>query len=326
MSNFSSLDLHTHIRGTIEYDDIVSLAVKNDISISKHQLQLFQEKSWSSFSEFLEVYHCLGGVVQKTQDWTFLVEKYLEKVAKSGTLYVELMISPTNIINSKISYLALTTALQLGTERAFNLFGIRSAVIITCVRHKGPAEAISLAKIAARHPIDCVVGFGLTGDEGQFSATEFTSAFEIAKQAGLMLTAHTGEWLPSKTVLETVNALNLNRVGHGINVAKDKGILRELIDRKVGFEICLSSNVALNAVESLQSHPFPILYDAGAMISLCADDPSYFGTTPKYEYEIAHSLIRGIFDDLVHRVNSNAIETSFCSEQVKNELCALLKK
>jgi len=315
-----SIDLHTHIRGTLEYEDIIELSFENDIPILKHQLQLYKNRAWSSFSEFLEVYHGLGRVVHEARDWTRLVESYLSKVAKTETIYVELMVSPMHIVNNKISYIELISAIQLGADRAFERYGIRSAIVITCVRHNGPEEAIALAEMVTRNPSEIVVGFGLTGDETRYEPSDFSKAFKIAKDAGLMLTAHTGEWLPASSVLETVKTLELNRVGHGIKVAYDKEIMTELIERKVGFEVCISSNIALNVVGNLHFHPLLTLYKAGAMVSLGADDPAYFGTIPKDEYELAHTLIGGDFHSLVRQLNANAIAISFASEGVRTEL------
>jgi len=326
MPSFPSIDLHTHIRGALEYDDIIKFSVDNNISISAQQLQLYKNRSWASFSEFLETYHELGSVVHRVQDWTHLVETYLTKVSKSGTLYVELMVSPMHIMNDDISYTELISALQLGVDRAFDRCGIKSAIVITCVRHNGPKEAIILAEMVSVYPSDIVVGFGLTGDERSFHASEFSTAFKIAKNAGLMLTAHTGEWLPARSVLETVNALELNRVGHGIAVVNDKEVMTELIQRNVGFEVCISSNVALKAVENLNSHPFLTLYNAGAMVSLGVDDPTYFGTIPKHEYEIAQTLMGGDFQSLVRQLNTNAVAISFASAEVKNDLRKLVEK
>lgn len=132
--------------------------------------------------------------------------------------------------------------------------------------------------------------------------------------------------MPARSVLETVNALELNRVGHGIAVVNDKEVMTELIQRNVGFEVCISSNVALKAVENLNSHPFLTLYNAGAMVSLGVDDPTYFGTIPKHEYEIAQTLMGGDFQSLVRQLNTNAVAISFASAEVKNDLRKLVEK
>jgi adenosine deaminase len=68
---------------------------------------------------------------------------------------------------------------------------------------------------------------------------------------------------------------------------EDPALLRHLRDRGIPLEVCITSNVATGAVESLESHPVRRLYDAGVPITLNTDDPAIFLTTLSGEYELA---------------------------------------
>jgi len=317
MDDFLSIDLHTHIRGSIHTDDIRALAIRNNIVVNPEYLRQHETGSWNSFTDFLLAYSHLGSVVKHPQDWTFIVERYLARVAATGTIYVEFMVSPAHNIDGKTSYSELISAISIGIERAQEDHGIRSSIIVTCVRHNGPQEAIKVAELVSENPFYNVVGFGLTGNERKFSAAEFSSAFKIAANAGLKLTAHTGEWLSARTVLETVNALGLNRIGHGIQAVKDKGILKELIERDIGFELCISSNLALGATKGFRSQPLNEFREFGAKFSLCTDDPEFFDTFPRKEYEIAKSLVCGSDYDFIRKINVDAVDMAFCNSLTK---------
>lgn len=141
----------------------------------------------------------------------------------------------------------------------------------------------------------------------------------IAEGSGLGLTAHAGEWSPAVTVLETVNSLNLSRIGHGISVAKNSDIMAELVERKIGFEVCLSSNVHLGASLSFEQHPARKMLDAGCSITFSTDDPAYFRTTPKQEMQLAINHLkltapeqRKCFDD--------GVEMAFCDDRTKAKI------
>ena len=197
--------------------------------------------------------------------------------------------------------------------------GIEARLIATCVRHHGPQEATRVAELVAAHPNKILVGFGLTGDERQFEPLAFEEAFGIARHSGLNLTAHAGKWCDARSIIETVDRLNLFRIGHGIRAVEDLGMLRELATRKIGFEICLSSNVALGASSDFESHPISQILDFGCQVSLATDDPAFFTTTPCNEYRLAaHSC--GIGEVALHEINRFALDMAFCDEITKQNL------
>ena len=122
------------------------------------------------------------------------------------------MISPMHSMANGITFSSQVSAISDAIEQARSECKITGCIIVTCVRHRGPVEAIEIAEMATASKNRHIRGFGLTGNERLYDIDEFKGAFLIAESFGLGLTAHAGEWLPAKTVLQAVNSLNLTRV------------------------------------------------------------------------------------------------------------------
>ena len=313
-----AIDLHVHLRGTLTPRTVKELARKHNVPLPSALVSEDAGYRWDNFDEFLNVYDTIGHVIREPEDLCRVTEEYLKRSAADGTIYVEFMLSPDHSERNGIPFGEQLDGVARGIVNAKADCDIDAKLIITCVRHGGPDAAIDLAENVVKQANPYVVGFGLTGDERRFHVHEFAGAFLVAREAGLGLTAHTGEWLDAKSVLNTVNSLNLSRIGHGIRAAEDRDVLNELAEREIGFEICLSSNIQLRAC-SLQQHPLARLLKSGCKVNLSTDDPAYFRTSPMEEYIIARDQLN-IPYSLLHEINNHSINMAFCDSATKRRL------
>jgi adenosine deaminase/aminodeoxyfutalosine deaminase len=81
--------------------------------------------------------------------------------------------------------------------------------------------------------------------------------------------------------------LGAERIGHGIAAAQDPDLMRELRERDIPLEICITSNLLTGVVKRIEDHPVRRLFDAGVPITLNTDDPAMFGCTLAGEYALA---------------------------------------
>jgi aminodeoxyfutalosine deaminase len=114
----------------------------------------------------------------------------------------------------------------------------------------------------------------------------FGETFAFAKRAGLHLTAHAGESTGPESIRAALE-LGAERIGHGIAAANDPDLMRELFERDVPLEICITSNLVTGVVKRVEDHPVRRLFDAGVPITLNTDDPAMFGCSLTGEYELA---------------------------------------
>jgi adenosine deaminase/aminodeoxyfutalosine deaminase len=181
--------------------------------------------------------------------------------------------------------------------------------ILDAVRHFGPEHAMEVAQLAAERVHDGVVAFGIGGDEARGPAEWFGEVFAFARQRRLRLTAHAGETCGPESVWKALE-IGAERIGHGISSIEDPVLVRELRDRAIPLEICISSNVATGAVASLEAHPIRRLFDAGVRLTLNSDDPAMFHTTLTREYELARDHF-GFSDQEIRKLAANSFHHAF---------------
>lgn len=112
----------------------------------------------------------------------------------------------------------------------------------------------------------------------------FKPLYRKAKEYGLRLKAHVGEFGTADDVMEAVEELELDEVHHGIAAASSKFVMNWLAEHKIQLNICPTSNVMLNVVDEYKNHPIKQLYHAGIPVTINTDDLLIFNQSVSEEY------------------------------------------
>ena len=124
----------------------------------------------------------------------------------------------------------------------------------------------------------------LYGDETIDDFDKFKPYFIHAKNSGLKLKAHAGEFHGPGNVKKAIDILDLDEVQHGITIADSDYLLDLVKDRGIRLNICPSSNVILGAVSDMKSHPIGKLFDKDINLSINTDDLLVFNQGVSDEY------------------------------------------
>ena len=149
-------------------------------------------------------------------------------------------------------------------------------------------------------------------------------AFEIAREAGLGITIHAGELMGWESVQAALDHIRPSRIGHGVRAIENPDLVKRIADEGIVLECCPGSNIALKVFESFEEHPFPRLLAAGCKVTLNSDDPPYFWTSLKREYDIAAKHF-GMDDKALLGVTRTAIDAAFVDRKTKTALLDRLK-
>jgi adenosine deaminase len=323
MKTLPKIELHLHLEGAAPPEFIKSFAKEKSVNLGA----IFNDEGgykFTDFTQFLRTYEAATSVLQSPRDYYRLTKAVLEQSAKQGVIYTEAFISPDFCGGRDVSawrdYLA---AMSEAATEARQEFGIEMRGIITCIRHFGPDKAKETAACATETVGEFVTGFGIAGDEMAGEPKDFAYSFDMAREAGLRLTAHAGEWGGAKSVRDALRDLKIERIGHGVQAIDDAGLVEHLAATGVTLEVCPGSNVALGVYQDWASHPIQRLIDAGVKVTVSTDDPPFFHTDMTSEYENLSETF-GWDKSMFTRLNQNAAKAAFCDEDTKTRLLSKL--
>ena len=287
------VDLHRHLEGSIRLETMVeivreaSLPLPKDIESLRRLVQVVDGDPKDP-GHFLSKFTNIRLFFRSPEIIQRITVEAVEDAARDQVRYLELRFTPGALAQSGVFDMEDVTRWVMGAAaEAASAHGIEVGLIVSVNRHESLEIAEEAARIAADYIQDGVVGLDLAGDEVEFPAQPFQSILTSAKQAGLGLTIHAGEWAGAENVRHAILELGTDRIGHGIRVLDDPKVVSLARERGIPFEVSIDSNYLTGVIPSLNAHPLPQMIQAGLQTVLTTDDPSIFGTTLSLEYQHA---------------------------------------
>ena len=154
---------------------------------------------------------------------------------------------------------------------------------------------------------------------------DWTDAYAWARRAadeGLGITAHVGE-VSRANIHSSLGLPGVTRLGHAVYAAEDRRLLDGVLEAGVTVECCLTSNMVVGAVPSLEEHPIKEMAADGVPVTIASDDPVRTCTSIGREYELAASL--GFGPEALRAMTVRCIRASFTSDKRKAALVELIR-
>jgi adenosine deaminase len=121
-----------------------------------------------------------------------------------------------------------------------------------------------------------VVGIDIAGPvvDG-FRFADYADVFSACRRAGLGLTVHAGETGGADEVREALEALEPDRIGHGVHSADDPRVLGMLRERGTVLEVCPSSNLNTGVLRTVADirRAVRTLIEGGVRFTVSTDGP-----------------------------------------------------
>ncbi len=319
------VELHRHLEGATRLATLLELARENGLRLPRDEPSLrarvqilpHDPLTWENF---LSKFDALRHFFRSPEVIARLVREAIEDLAADRIVYAEMRFTPAALAASR-GYAVdevMDWVLEAG-QSAMQSTGARVGWIASINRHEPLELAERVARAAADRRQHGVVGLDLAGNEVDYPTDPFAPLFREAAQSGLGITLHAGEWADGGSVSRAMETMGAMRIAHGVRAIEDPRALDMARERRVAFEVCLTSNVASGAVRSYADHPLPKLIQAGIQVTLNSDDPSICGILLSDEYRAAMQHY-GLSPDSLRGMILAAAQAAFLPEPDKRRL------
>ncbi len=287
------VELHRHLEGSLRLQTMIEIARKHGITIPISvprfsRLVQVQNEDNLTFANFLSKFNTLRMFYRSPDVIERITHEAIEDAAHDNVRYLELRFAPVAL--SRAERFPLNDVMEWvceSTKAAAQKFGVTVRLIASVNRHESIELAEQVVWLSINRREKGIVAIDLTGNETDFPAKPFLPLFNEARQAGLKITMHAGEWGGPQNVREAIELFCADRIGHGVHVIDDPSTTALARERAIPFEVCLTSNYQTGATKALTEHPAPSMLDAGLNVTINTDDPSISQITLGSEYRVA---------------------------------------
>jgi aminodeoxyfutalosine deaminase len=315
-SPFPKIELHVHLEATVRPETLLEIARRNDFALPADTPAGIRELyRYRDFDHFIEVWILTTNALQTTDDFRRVVVDYAAEAARHGAVYVEGIFSPIERTWRGVSWDALFSGYCDGAQEAYELHGVEVQLTPDITRGAPVEDGFELVRRAAHYRERGIVGIGLGGEERPYPAEKFADVFALVREEGFASVPHAGEVVGPASIRGALDALQADRIRHGIRAVEDPSLLEELAERQVVLDVTPISNLRTGVVKSLAEHPLPELVAAGIPCTVSTDDPEMFDTDLTREYEAALSL--GLDPRVIYEAG---VQGALCSEGTRERL------
>ena len=270
-------ELHLHIEGSLEPEQLLEFADRNKVDLPFKTLEEVRAAyEFSNLQDFLDIYYQGMSVLQTEDDFHDLTNSYLKRVAADNVRHVEIFFDPQGHTERGIPFDVPITGILKALDAAQERYGISYRLIMCFLRHLSEEDAFKTWE-EAKPWLPRIHGIGLDSSENGHPPSKFTRIYEAAREAGLKLVAHAGEEGPPAYVYEALDELKIDRIDHGNRSLEDDALIARIRDAGITLTVCPLSNLSLCVVDDLKDHPMKKMLALGLKATVNSDDPAYFG-------------------------------------------------
>lgn len=329
--NFKKLpkiELHCHLDGSVRPETIIELAKIEGIKLPSYDIETIKNimiapMECTSLNEYLEKFEIPVAIMQSKENLKRITYELMEDSAKENIKYIEIRFAPLLHTNKGLSSEEIIQSVLEGIKEGEKNYDIKGNLILSFLRHM-PAETIyEVIEAGKKYLGDGVVAIDLCASEDKGFCEKFIQPFLLGKEYGYKVTIHAGETGIGKNVLDAVQMLGAERIGHGIHIKNCKEAYDIVKEKNIVLEMCPTSNVQTKAVDSFKVHPILDFHKDGIKVTINTDNRTVSNTTLTKECHVIKDNFN-IGLDIYKNIYFNSVNAAFIDCQTKENLKNLL--
>ncbi len=316
-SQLPKIELHLHLDCSLSWHVVKQL--KPDITPEEYQESFIAPPKCTDLADYIT--RAIRGfeLMQTPEQLRLVTLDLFQQLKKDNVIYAEIRFAPLQHVYQGLTPTEVVQAVNDAVEEGIQTTGIEAGVILCTLRHYSEAQSMETVYLVEQFKGTHIVGFDIAADEAGFPIDNHIKAFNFAAEAEIPCTAHAGEAKGAESVWETLTHFHPSRIGHGVRSIEDEQLIAFLKSENIHLEVCPTSNVQTNVVNTIQDHPADKLYQKGVSMSINTDARTISNVTLTSEYQ----TLEKVFDwHTTHFLTCNlaAIEHAFISQEKKKLL------
>lgn len=311
IQNMPKIELHLHLDGSVNLD----LASKlSNLPLETIKEKMVAKDKCQNLTEYLTKFDFPISLMQTKENLIKIAKTLIQDLENDNVIYAEIRFAPMQHINKGLSLDEIILAILEGLKSE----EVKTNLILCLMRNHDYETNLNVINLAEKYLNKGVCAIDLAGDEIKYDINNFQKLFKTAKEKHIPFTIHAGETSSSTAVITAIN-YGAKRIGHGIKVVNDKQA-KELIRQKdILLEVCPTSNVQTNVIDTYSHHPILKLYKENIPISINTDNRTVSNITLTEEYIKLYKNFNFTLNDF-KQMNIMAINHAFITKEEKEDL------
>jgi adenosine deaminase len=197
------------------------------------------------------------------------------------------------------------------------------------LRDLSPEDAMKHYELALPYR-DMIVGIGLDSNEFNRPPLLFDEVYRRARKDGFKLTCHCD--VTQKDTHEHIHQVacklggtGADRIDHGLDAAEVPELVEIIKAKGIGMTLCPWAYVRHHKEEDVFGCVRK-LFDAGVVVNISSDSPAYVESNWVVDNLLLLKMEGGFANEEIVKLQMNAVDMCWASEDVKGEIRAEIKR